>query len=185
MRLFFAIELPESVRAGIRSLAFGGLADWELPSRSFVRLENVHLTVKFVGEASEAQLPVLCDRLGTRKLPLPLSLQADRLKCLPERGPVRILSTSVVGGIEALRLLHAEVESACGEAGVPREARPFTPHVTFARLRAPLPGGERSALKDIPLPARAAEPFLVTQVVLFQSHLEPSGPRYIPLARFS
>lgn len=185
MRLFLAIELPESVRSGILSLAFDALADWDLPSRSFVRLENIHLTVKFIGEASEAQLPVLCDCLGNRRLPVPLLLHADRVKCLPKRGPVRILSASVAGNIEALHFLHAEVESACEEAGVPREARSLTPHVTFARLRTPLPGGDRSALERIALPARAAEPFVVTQVVLFQSYLEPSGPRYVPLARFS
>jgi 2'-5' RNA ligase len=185
MRLFLGIELPERVRAGILSLAFGALSDWDLPSRSYVRLENLHLTIKFVGELPDDQLPGLCDHLRERKLPLPLSLRMDRVKCLPQRGPIRILSTAMAGGVERLRDLHAEIEFACQKAGVPLEGRPFTPHVTFARIRSPLSPSERRGIEQIPLPGPATEPFPISEVVLFQSHLEPSGPRYVPVARFS
>lgn len=185
MRLFVGIELPEDVRAGVLSLAFGALAAWDLPTRSYVRMENLHVTLKFIGELPDEQLPGLCDRLRERKLPLPLSLQANRLKCLPQRGPIRILSTGMTGDVERLRLLHAEIGSACQAASIPRDARPFTPHVTFARIRSPLSGCERRGIERIPLPRQATDPFLVSEVVLFQSHLEPSGPRYVALARFS
>jgi 2'-5' RNA ligase len=115
---------------------------------------------------------------------MPLKLAAHGIECLPDRGPIRIIAAGVTGEFDRLHGLHQAIDSACESAGFPRERRPFKPHVTFARLRPPRPTKERTRIESTPLHAKATRVFEVTNFVLFQSHLEPEGARYVPLARF-
>lgn len=185
MRLFVGIELPEVVRSGILSIGPALACGWEIPDRCLVRRENLHITVKFLGEVAEQGLAGLCARLKESIPAAPFALISDRIECLPERGPVRVVSAGLTGQADRLHELHASIESACEAIGVPRERRPFRPHITFARLRPPLPPIQRWPIESIRLPGEATRPFEVKGFVLFQSYLESGGARYVPLARFS
>jgi RNA 2',3'-cyclic 3'-phosphodiesterase len=187
MRLFIGIDLPEHVRSGILSVYSMLPRGWgcDFPPNRLLPLENLHVTIKFVGELTEQQVPALCARLKDCIAPKPFELAADRVECLPERGPVRILSAGLSGELDRLHQLHGAIDLACEPFGVARDRRVFRPHITFARLRSPLQSSVRRSIESIPLRQAATRPFEVGAFVLFQSHLEPQGPRYVPLARFS
>lgn len=184
MRLFIGAELPESVRLGILGRATPLAASFDIESRCFVRFENLHLTIKFIGEVPQQQVMVICDALKKCEFPPPFRVSADRLVCLPERGAVRILSVGLTGDLDRVYHLHGAIESACAELEIPRERRPYKPHITFARLRPPLSPSSRRSAESIGLPGDATAPFQIDEVVLFESHLQPRGARYVPLARF-
>lgn len=185
MRLFIGAEIPGKVRRGIESLGGHLAASWNIESRCFVRPENLHLTIKCIGEMPQQQVMVICDALQKCEFPSPFFVSTNHLVCLPERGAVGILSVGLTGDLDRLHHLHGEIESACAKLDIARERRPYQPHITFARLRPPLapmrrPKNESTFL----LPRDATALFEINEVVLFESHLEPQGARYVPLARF-
>lgn len=185
MRLFIGVEIPQQIRRGIESMGETLAASWNIENRCFVRPENLHLTIKFIGEVAQQQVMKICDALQKGAFPSAFELSADRLVCLPERGAVGILAVGLTGDLDRLLHLHGVIESACAELDISREPRPFKPHITFARLRPPLAPiwrPKKGAISHLPRDATAR--FSITELVLFESHLEPQGARYVPLARF-
>ena len=77
----------------------------------------------------------------------PLSC-ADRLDCLPPRGPVRVIAAGVGGDLPALGAIHAAIEEACHPLGFRREQRSFRPHVTLARAKPFGPKWPRESLNE-------------------------------------
>lgn len=190
MRLFLAADIPESIRVGIRALAEQLAEQWSVvwgvavEPRCLVRTENLHVTLKFIGEVPQQDVVRICGALERRDLSGRFFLSANRIVCLPERGPIGIASAGLAGDLEQLHDLYRQVELACAELDVPRERRPYKPHVTFARLRPPLSSAWRSQIEAQPLSKSATAAFQVSDVVLYESNLEPRGARYVPLARF-
>jgi 2'-5' RNA ligase len=93
-----------------------------------------------------------------------------------------VLWAGVRGEVAPLAALVSELGRQLGPLGFPPEERPFSPHLTLGRARDPRGApGLAAAL------AQAADgpgaPWRASELVLFQSHLSPSGPRYEPLAR--
>jgi 2'-5' RNA ligase len=190
MRLFFASEIPEAIRLSIRASAEQIAGQWsanlgvDVQPRCFVRAENLHVTLKFIGEVPQQDVVRICGALERCDLHHRFFLSANRIVCLPERGPIGIVSAGLAGELEQLHDLYRVVELACAELDVPRERRAYKPHVTFARLRPPLSSAWRSEIKAQPLSKSATAAFQVNDLVLYESTLEPTGARYVPLARF-
>src|SRR5205814_9385639 len=132
MRLFVAIELSEGFRKRLIEMqdALRGV----VPEVSFTKAENLHLTLKFIGELEEQRVPALCEAL--KKIPEvgEFELRLIGLDLLPERGPIRILGAAVDGG-EKLLTLQSAIEEACASQKIPRENRRYRPHITLARAR--------------------------------------------------
>jgi 2'-5' RNA ligase len=183
MRLFLAIELPDPIRQSILRLA-KTLRRFDVPEKSLIRRENLHLTLKFIGEVTDPAVSPMCDVL--RQIPTPASfrLQPSHLGCLPERGEVRIISVGLDGQLDLLQSLYEGIESASSSLGLRKEGRRFHPHITVARLRKTLPSSARQELERIPLPDSAGMEFDVREFVLMQSVFEPAGVRYLRVARF-
>ena len=180
MRLFLGIELPEPVRSSLADLC-GGLKYLRL---SIVPPQNLHITLKFLGEADQAALLQLCEAL--RGLPAVEAAEVwpDRCELLPPRGPIRVVAAGLGGDVGKLRTLHQAVEEACEREGFARESRQYLPHITLARSREGLNPRVRDDLpqslsKHLPGPA-----FEVTSFSLYESRLGIGPPQYIPLARF-
>lgn len=185
MRLFLAIELPEAVRRPLADLC----ARWKQSgivralSISWVRRENLHVTLKFLGETAEPRLPRLCDALQTVSAPA-IRLRPDHVDCLPPRGPVRVIGVGLAGDLEAIHEIFEQIQRATEPLGFARERRRYRPHVTLARVRQPLPPRDRPALAEAGAPELPAPEFTAGEFVLMQSHLHPHGAQYVPLARF-
>jgi 2'-5' RNA ligase len=179
MRLFIAAELPEGEKRRLEKLR-EGIGDG---FRSVPR-ENLHLTLKFLGEAPDARVVQVCDALKPLTWPT-LTLRTEGLAFFPPRGRINVVAARLGGDVERLRQLHADIESALQPLGFPRDARPFAPHVTLMRCdpRCKPAGNPRQWAADNPAPA--GPDFTMNSFALFQSHLKPAGPEYVPLARFS
>jgi RNA 2',3'-cyclic 3'-phosphodiesterase len=185
MRLFIAIELPEDVRRDLGRLQEVLRADAHAGAQkaAWVRPQNLHITLKFLGETSDDQAARLCAAL--REVPFEggIHLRWSNLLCLPLRGPVRIIAIALAGDLEPLCQLQGQVEAVCDQMGFGRENRRYLPHVTIARCRPPLPPLRRQPLIDRAA-ASAPSPFEVRQFVLMQSILSREAAQYTPLARF-
>src|SRR4051812_44466817 len=175
MRLFAAIELDEPFRKRLVDLQ--DALQRTAPDIAYTRPQNLHLTLKFIGEFEEARVPQLCQSLGDLPKVGEFKLSLKGLDFLPERGPIRIIGAAVDGG-EALLALATQIEDACAREGVSRENRRYRPHITLARARRPLP---RSAKAKLAICAVAPVDFLVDKFVLMQSKLSSKGSQYLPL----
>jgi 2'-5' RNA ligase len=184
MRLFVAIELSEVARLHIAGLA-RNLREFKTHhGLSWVRPENLHITVKFLGDVSDDRLPALCSALGGVATEGPAALHADRLEFFPPRGPIRVVAMGLGGDVGRVNHLHRSIEDHCARVGFPLDGRLYRPHVTLVRCRNPLraqdrKSWERAAERHLPGPE-----FVASEFVLMESRLKPEGAQYIPLARF-
>lgn len=176
MRMFVGIGLPEECRTSIvRTLL--PLAEKGIPV-SWTRAENLHITLKFLGEVPDARVEELGGLLaeaagGT----VPFRLLVEGAGGFPTLSSPRILWAGVREPLDPVRKLHQNMENILAAAGFPREGRPFHPHVTVARVRRRLPAGwpERfgralSGMRFGDVPARSYQ--------LYESRLSSSGSTY-------
>ena len=127
MRLFVAVDPPEAVRKQLREICR------DVSGAKWTRPDQLHLTLKFIGEAAPdefARIRGALSRVSGDSFPL----RFRGVGRFPPRGSPRILWAGTEPEY-AIRRLHAMVEDALTEAGVERDQRPFSPHLTLARLR--------------------------------------------------
>jgi 2'-5' RNA ligase len=172
VRAFFGLPLPEEHRAAYASALLGSPA--LAPRWRWTRVENLHLTIRFLGHVELASADRIAGRVEA-SAPRAFALQLGSLDAF-KRGP--LASALWVGlqlGAEEVSALAAIVEAECAREGLEAEKRPYRPHMTLARAReregAPVP---RVNVPELP-PWRAGE------LVLFRSQLGRSGPVYEPL----
>lgn len=180
MRQFLAIELPAEVRdaiAAAQSALRSRLSGWR-----WVVPENVHLTLRFLGEVGP-DLDARARQQWTRVAASVrcFDLELDEIGQFPPRGRGRVLwiGARETTGPGSLDTLAGGLESAARELGFPPEHRPFRPHLTLARAaRSGRP--ERPEIGRPPRPGRVT----VDRIALVRSELRPSGARYSVLDRF-
>jgi RNA 2',3'-cyclic 3'-phosphodiesterase len=177
-----ALELDARVRQAI-SEATAPMRD-AAPAASWVREENIHLSIKFLGEQPDdvpAALSPLLARLGGAHQPL--ELQIGGLGAFPNLRTPRV----VWMGVEhdpRLELLHHDVERACAELGFALDGRAFRPHLTLARVRSPMAPAAARALAVAARAVRYAGAARVAALSLMESTLAPGGARYTRVASF-
>lgn len=173
MRLFVAIELPDSIKDRLSLLA-GGLhgARWS-------DADQMHLTLRFIGEVEAPKADDVAAALHQVWAPsFPLSLVG--LGEFSARGRVQTLWAGVESS-PALMGLQARIESAVRRAGLPPEKRKFHPHVTLARLGEVRPDLGRYFAQHEPF--RSA-PFDIDEFTLFSSALGSDGAAHCVEARY-
>ncbi len=132
-RAFVAVELGAGTTSYLERLIKqlkGQVADvrWSRP-------EQLHLTLKFVGEVDNRELPQLCDRVRAACFELPpFSLELKGLGAFPQNKPPRVLWVGVEEGTDELRALAERLDEQLAGLGIPRETRQFTPHLTLGRV---------------------------------------------------
>ena len=140
---------------------------------------NVHLTLRFLGDTDDGQLPALreaLDHIADESGVFELSLAA--VGAFPNARRPRVIWVGVdETGLELSRL-QKKVERAARDHGWEREARSFTPHLTLGRVRP-----QERAADDGWKVAAPAMRFQVRELVLFESRLKPTGAEYLPLHR--
>jgi 2'-5' RNA ligase len=176
MRLFFAIELGELV-LDLLERETARLRD-EAPDLSWTSREKRHLTLKFLGDVSDdagTRLIDAAERTAERHRSMEMSIGG--IGAFPNFRRARVVWI----GVEQeprLELLHHDLEIACEEVGFEVEGRPFRPHITLARVRAPLPVERVRTLARVARSVRVQATELVERITLFESTLAPSGARY-------
>jgi RNA 2',3'-cyclic 3'-phosphodiesterase len=177
-RLFIAIRPPAEVRDRLVDAMEG------IESARWIDEESLHLTLRFVGEVERPAANDLAAMLG-RISAAPFSLRIDGVGHFKRSTRFGARTTALwarVPASEPLESLRQKVEAACDAAGLGRESRRFTPHVTLARLNrssGPI-GGWLSSFGDL-----RAGPWKVTDFILYESHLGHTGSFYEPVTAFA
>ncbi len=144
---------------------------------------QLHFTLRFFEDLPEAKVSVAKAAAGrAASAESSFSLNLSGLGTFPLRGPARVLWIGCGSGSEALTELARSIEKEFSLEGFPPEPRPFSPHLTLARVKDPRAARDVSAFVS----ANAAfdggtSP--VTELVLYQSVLGPSGAAHAPLSR--
>ena len=185
LRLFVALDPPDLVRRRLTALqerlkAASGRRAGEV---KWVQVENVHLTLQFLGAVPEDRVEVVKAAMATAAASTqPLHLELRGVGGFPSARRARVLWAGIDGDIAPLAKLVAALGKHLGPLGFPPEDRPFSPHLTLGRSRdsggAPGLAAALAQSSDV-----HAAPWRASELVLFQSHLSPAGPRYEPLAR--
>jgi 2'-5' RNA ligase len=181
LRLFVALEIPAAVRENLAALVreLRPLA----PEVRWARLENMHLTLKFIGEVPPPKADAIRAALvHVHAEERPLEMHFRGLGFFPDEKRPRVFWAGIEAG-PGLPRLAAALENALEPLGVPREERAFTPHLTLARFHPPgTPEKLRAAVqKDS---ARDFGTFRAAEFHLIESHLKSSGAEYTRLASF-
>jgi 2'-5' RNA ligase len=176
MRLFFAIELDEELLDLLEETTVP--LRTEAPELAWVGREKRHLTLKFLGNVEEldvSRLVVAADRAAA--LHAPLEMTVREIGAFPNFRRARVVWIGVEHDTR-LELLHHDLEQACEQEGFEVEGRPFRPHITLARVRAPLPVERLRAFARAARSVRVRATVRVEWITLFESTLAPSGARY-------
>jgi RNA 2',3'-cyclic 3'-phosphodiesterase len=146
-----------------------------------VRPENIHLSLKFLGEVAEAREAELRDALkraaGMGGTPRPLALQINGFGVFPDYRRPQVLWAGVAPE-PGLELLQHGIEQAFAPLGFPTEARTFRPHVTLGRASRDARPSEFRGLEEILASTEFDETVTVGEVDLMQSTLRKDGPVY-------
>lgn len=172
-RLFIAIRPPEHIR-DILSDAMDDDAGFRWQSD-----EQLHLTLRFVGEIERHLANDLADVLSTLRSPT-FDIRLSGLSTFDHKN-----GGSLWAGIEPkepVRALAARVERLCQSVGLPPEHRAFVPHITLARWSGPRSREARAYLSGRSI---ASPPFTVDEVILFESHLSRHGAHYEAVADYA
>jgi RNA 2',3'-cyclic 3'-phosphodiesterase len=192
MRIFIGIDLDAEVRERISRFLEGvqGFA----PDANWARPESLHITLKFIGEQTPDRVDAISERLR-RLESSPFEIRAGGYGFFPTVKAPRVFWIGIHAGPQ-LAALAESVDAAVAELGIPREDRPYSPHLTLARA-----GGRSGSPKwrkgDGPnavfavLEKRLADvgeldfgTTMAGEFILYQSQLSPGGSKYTKLHRF-
>ena len=183
MRIFIAIEIPQNIRVKITEITDYLQSKTSPTAVKWVDYENLHLTIKFIGETKQEKIEeitkVLSQSLAHQA---PFSLEIGGLGMYPNNTNPRVIWLGVTGG-EPLIAMHNMLDQKLASLGIQREGRPFSPHLTIARLRRNTDAASSKTIGRTLSQFRVDSLglFNIDRVQLFQSVLTPSGPIYTTL----
>lgn len=174
MRLFIAIELPDNLKAALGRLRV------DIPGARWVPPEQLHLTLAFLGEVEETAVGELGKALALIQM-YPFQLSFSGTGCFPNRHRPRVLWAGVEPQPRLMQFA-ARVHEVVLACGIPQEDRPFSPHITLARLKFP---AVREVDAFLAMPQKQELlPFPVSEFTLFQSMLTQKGASHVPIRIF-
>jgi len=180
MRMFVALEIPSVVRDKLAALLESLRA--VSPQTRWVRPENLHVTLKFIGEVAETKLAGIRGALARVRSEQPVALDFHGLGFFPNEKHPRVFWAGIVASPN-LKTLATDVDGATEQLGIPREQRPFSPHLTLARFEPPrLPEKLRAEIQENV--AREFGSLRTSQFQLIESKLKPSGAEYTTVESF-
>jgi 2'-5' RNA ligase len=195
MRIFIGIDLDPEVRARIARFLEGvqGFA----PEARWVRPESLHITLKFIGEQTPERAEAITERLR-RVGGSVFEVRTGGYGFFPTAKAPRVFWIGIHGGPQLAELAQS-IDTATTELGIPREERPYSPHLTLARGGAGRSSGSPkfrkgdgpntifatlekrlAAMGELDFGSMTAHEF-----ILFQSQLSPGGSKYRKLERFA
>jgi 2'-5' RNA ligase len=183
MRLFVALPLPPAVRENVAHIQTALRKDIGDSGVKWVAPQNIHLTLHFLGEVEEGQVPSIEAALGASCKPsLYFVLSVGHIACFPNTRRPRIIYLALNGDLESLQALQTRVSSAVAPFGAHREDKSFTPHLTLARIK----NYDRRVVQTVGHFMEGYQPapieWPVHNVELMRSELTTRGANYSVLA---
>jgi 2'-5' RNA ligase len=192
MRIFIGIDLDPEVRARIERFLEG--VEGFAPDARWVRPESLHITLKFIGEQPPERVEAIAER-SRRVESSAFEIRAGGYGFFPSAKAPRVFWIGIDAGPQLAELAES-IDIATAELGIPREDRPFSPHLTLARGRGrsgspkwrkgdspnatfAVLAKRLAAMGELDFGAMTAQEF-----ILYQSHLSPKGSKYTKLQRF-
>jgi len=151
---------------------------------SWVAPENMHLTLKFLGDQADPEVAAICQAVQEGAASVePFEFVCHGAGAFPDVQRPRTLWLGVTDGLDGLRKLHAAIDAALAKRRFPKDRQAFSPHLTLGRVRSSGP-----ASRELTTVLAASADFeagatIVDEVTVFSSELSPSGPRYEVLAQ--
>jgi 2'-5' RNA ligase len=185
LRLFVACELPAETRRALEEVQETLRGDPIARVLRWVSPEGIHLTLKFLGSVPADNIGSITDALAAAIEPLELHVRPARLGTFGG-ARTRVVWVGLGGDVDGLAALAGRVEGALEPLGFARERRPFTGHLTLARVRERVSVAEqrevaaligRTGIPDLP-------PVALSEVSLIRSILGSGGSEYVRLATF-
>ncbi len=187
LRLFVAIELPPEVKAELDRSAKRLRMRCGVSQLKWVAVESIHLTLKFLGETAAERLDAVKSALATSTDGVgALTLALGTVGAFPALSRPRVIWVGLEGDTQGLIALAGRLDQSLQTAGFEPEARPFSPHLTLARLRPEAPSQAQAEIGSALSRAQPPEhlQFTASHVSLIRSQLRPEGPLYTCLARW-
>ncbi len=178
MRCFIALEFPEEIKEKIYRKLRHEIDS--KPELKWVEQENLHLTLKFLGEISEEKAREVAKILekqfkGKKKI----AVRLGNVGSFPDRGTIRVLWIGIEEGEDEIKEFARIVEDSMKKLGFPKEKRNFVPHLTIARSRKNT--RKRFSQRDFNIDLKIPR-FFIKEIVLYKSTLTPRGPIYEKLS---
>jgi len=184
VRSFIAIELPDEVKAGLTQLE-AQLKLGKPSSVKWVDPSSIHLTLKFLGNIAVDRLSAITRAMeeATRELS-PFQLKVTGLGVFPNLKRVQVAWVGIGGEVDKLGQLQQRMESNLVPLGFAVESRPFTPHLTLARLRDRASPDERQRFGQLIASTKfeAVYTIKVDSINLMRSQLTREGAIYSRLS---
>jgi 2'-5' RNA ligase len=183
-RLFVAVPVPPEALDACRTLIDGVRRGSSGHGARWVRTENLHLTLRFLGDTPADRVPAVAEAVrrvagGTRAFDVRLAGAG----AFPSAGRPRALWLGIVQGAPELGTIASALEPPLAELGWSPEGRPFRPHLTVARTdAASIADGARTAADLVAAAAAWSVTFTADRMVLYRSHLRAGPPVYEPVA---
>jgi len=184
IRSFIAIELPRNAKGGLSRLR-SELERREHPFVKWVNTEGIHLTLKFLGNIPFKQVDEIAEAMKeTSRVISPFHLEVSGLGAFPNLKQPRVVWVGIKGETDKLLNLQQGIDSALAPFGFAKEARPFVPHLTLARIREGATAAERRNFGEVLVSTRFETSYTVNveAVNLMRSQLTPGGAIYTCLS---
>ena len=181
-RIFVAVDLPLVARTIFTEIlsSFGSLA----LKASWVRPENIHLTISFLGSVPSKKLDDIrtCLSKGLQSFD-PFYFSLGKLGVFPNWHRPRVFWIGIQDRTQNLQQLRSLVHSHLRDLGLPKDAKKFSPHLTLARIKS---SDRKELLKKTTVTWRpsSTEQFEATEAKLYKSQLTPKGSIYTVLGIF-
>lgn len=179
MRTFIAIELDNDIKQRLapiqkKLIETGADVKW-------VKIENIHLTLKFLGEIEEKQLPQIKDIIqNICENKYTFNMTINELGAFPKLNYPRVIWIGVKEGKENIERISLELENSLSKIGFKKEKRPFSGHITLGRVRSNKNRAELieavNKFNEINLKETFIQP--IKTITLFKSTLSLKGPTY-------
>jgi len=169
IRTFIALPIPDDVREAL-SAAITALKSRN-PSVKWVKPDNIHLTIKFLGDIAEDLIkPISMELDRTLERFQELDLGVTGLGVFPGMRRPRVVWAGLEGETRELVEMARSVDAMCERFGIRRDRRPFSPHITLGRLKIP-------SMVDLGIHL-TEKGYRAKEVIFFRSELLPQGARY-------
>jgi len=179
IRSFIAIELPEELKRELGRLQTGLKAD--KPRIRWVNPEGMHLTLKFLGNVPAAKIDAITQVMTESAARVsPFRLEVGHLGAFPNMKHVQVVWVGLGGELDRIRQLHKYLEAGLSRLGFVAEKRPFSPHLTLARVGNEASPEERQRFGEL-IAATGFETdkvITVNGIVLMRSQLTSRGAIY-------
>ncbi|WP_435177236.1 RNA 2',3'-cyclic phosphodiesterase [Halorussus sp. AFM4] len=182
MRLFVSVDLPDELADAVADVQeeFAGAS-----GLNFVDPEQAHVTVKFLGEVNQGELPRVKNALRRavdEADVAPFEATYEGLGVFPDIGYIQVVWLGVSDGSDELTALHEAVEREVTRLGFDPEDHEFTPHVTIARMEHA--GGKELVQENVEELSPTVGATQVEEIRLTESVLTDEGPEYSTVESF-